>query len=159
MIVFLNEFHKAQLPTGPPRIKHGLPTQKVSEEWLEMCKSNDAEDRRQMDGIPCIMGGLTALCGRLDRRGGNFAWKTLPALLAKHSCVICNYPYNTLMPIPLPPPSWRLIATQQPPVLAVPASQCHTSELILKIVSLTQHSSMTDIRVDQLDELLGPQEN
>lgn len=43
--------------------KRGLPAKKVLEEWLEMCESNEVEDWRQMDGIPCIMGGLTVLCG------------------------------------------------------------------------------------------------
>jgi hypothetical protein len=95
--------------------KHGLPPQKVLEEWLETRQSINEEDWRQMEGIPCIMGGLTELCGescssqayfvipkyiagKLNSRGGNFAWKTLPALLAKRGYVIHNYPEHTLMP-------------------------------------------------------------
>ncbi|KAG1745892.1 uncharacterized protein EDB91DRAFT_1246031 [Suillus paluster] len=44
------------------------------------------------------MGGLTELCGKLNFQGRNFAWKTLPALLAKRGYVIHNYPEYTLMP-------------------------------------------------------------
>lgn len=93
---------------------HRLPMQKVLEERRERRESSDPESWRQLDGIPCIMGGLTALCsmfycqafwrisenvtGRLDGRGVNFPWKTLPTLLGKHGFILHNYPENTLMP-------------------------------------------------------------
>ncbi|KAG2336748.1 hypothetical protein BDR05DRAFT_896324 [Suillus weaverae] len=234
----------------------------------------------QIDGEFCRFQAYCVIfkyiAGKVDRRGGNFAWKTLPALLAKRGYVIHNYPEHTLMPgekrttlvqskgihdlllrerdvlanalkdnsltiqhitaddacrrllcsrdpviigeapgselcyshdrrqffdsridrkgllrlispapsptpshrhyrrlqrrrlvsptpssvpshcpkhrmfveVPLPPPSWRLTATQQPPPIALPAGQHHTSELIPEIVSLTQHSRMTSTSVD-----------
>ncbi|KAG1898087.1 uncharacterized protein F5891DRAFT_1191390 [Suillus fuscotomentosus] len=241
--------------------RHKLPMQKVLEEWLERQESSDPESWRQLDGIPCIMGGLTALCGRLDGQGGNFPWKTLPTLLEKHGFVLHNYPENTLMPgerhntlrkskgihdltlcergvladalkddfadshidwnghrrlrlhntspapsrphprpgpsrhlitlhetspvpynpvpsrrrklhmfveVPLPPPSWRLLAAQQAaaaddmmqqPSSPVSVSRADTRELIPAIVCLTQNSTMTDGAVDEFDGLVGSQEN
>ncbi|KAG2058669.1 hypothetical protein BDR06DRAFT_1003863 [Suillus hirtellus] len=58
---------------------------------------------KTLDGIPCIMGGMTALvasvggtlCGRTQT---NFPWKTLPKELARLGCFLVNYPDETLMP-------------------------------------------------------------
>ncbi|KAG2365063.1 hypothetical protein BDR07DRAFT_1481746 [Suillus spraguei] len=51
-----------------------------------------------INGIPCIVGGLTALLGMLNGRGGTFPWKTLPTILAHCGYILHHYPENVLMP-------------------------------------------------------------
>lgn len=60
----------ARLETQLNRIasKHDLSAEDVLEDWLERRKSYDSESWRLLDGLPCIMGGLTALCGKLYRQ-------------------------------------------------------------------------------------------
>lgn len=48
--------------------QRGLPVEEVLQEWLEWREISDPDDWRQLDGIPCIMGGLTALCGKFCSR-------------------------------------------------------------------------------------------
>ncbi|KAG1886389.1 uncharacterized protein F5891DRAFT_988558 [Suillus fuscotomentosus] len=58
---------------------------------------------KTLDGIPCIMGGLTALVASVGgtlrgRTQTEFPWKTLPKELARLGCCLVNYPNETLMP-------------------------------------------------------------
>ncbi|KAG2094825.1 uncharacterized protein F5147DRAFT_778852 [Suillus discolor] len=58
---------------------------------------------KTLDGIPCIMGGLTALVASVGgtlrgRTQNDFPWKTLPKELAWLGCCLVNYPNETLMP-------------------------------------------------------------
>ncbi|KAG2096050.1 uncharacterized protein F5147DRAFT_778412 [Suillus discolor] len=58
---------------------------------------------KTLDGIPCIMGGLTALVASVSgtlrgRTQNDFPWKTLPKELARLGCCLVNYPNKTLMP-------------------------------------------------------------
>jgi hypothetical protein len=48
--------------------KHDLSAEEVLEEWVERRKHYDSESWRLLDGLPCIMGGLTALCGKSCRQ-------------------------------------------------------------------------------------------
>ncbi|KAG1727244.1 hypothetical protein EDB19DRAFT_1914324 [Suillus lakei] len=74
----------ARLETQLNRIasKHDLSAEDVLEDWLERRKSYDSESWRLLDGLPCIMGGLTALCGKPQWAGKtpsclvNFATRT-----------------------------------------------------------------------------------
>lgn len=97
--------------------QRGWTNEMVLDEWLGKRSKTDHDDPeswREDEGIPCIKGGLTALCGKSDNlskcgmtdgstgtlngRGGTFPWKTLPTLLAHRGCVIHNYPENVLVP-------------------------------------------------------------
>ncbi|KAG1858749.1 hypothetical protein DFJ58DRAFT_726535 [Suillus subalutaceus] len=56
-----------------------------------------------LDGIPCIMGGLTALVASVGgtlrgRAPNNFPWRTLPKELARLGYFLVDYPNETLMP-------------------------------------------------------------
>ncbi|KAG2124877.1 hypothetical protein DEU56DRAFT_916817 [Suillus clintonianus] len=58
---------------------------------------------KALDGIPCIMGGITALAASVGgtlhgRSPKDFPWKTLPKELAQLGCCLVNYPEETLMP-------------------------------------------------------------
>ncbi|KAG2122363.1 hypothetical protein DEU56DRAFT_917856 [Suillus clintonianus] len=58
---------------------------------------------KALDGIPCIMGGITALAASVGgtlhgRSPKDFPWKTLPNELARLGCCLVNYPEETLMP-------------------------------------------------------------
>ncbi|KAG1839147.1 hypothetical protein DFJ58DRAFT_733506 [Suillus subalutaceus] len=58
---------------------------------------------KSLDGIPCIMGGITALVASVGgtlrgRTSNDFPWKTLPKELARLGCRLVNYPDDTLMP-------------------------------------------------------------
>ncbi|KAG1837897.1 hypothetical protein F4604DRAFT_1941925 [Suillus subluteus] len=72
--------------------------QEVLDKWLEKRQVRDPEGWRLLDGIPCIIGGLTVLLGTLEGRGGNFPWKTLPTVLARCGCILQNYPDHILLP-------------------------------------------------------------
>ncbi|KAG0695222.1 hypothetical protein DFH29DRAFT_1005651 [Suillus ampliporus] len=78
--------------------RHRVEAQEVLDKWLERRRVHDPDRWRLLDGIPCIVGGLTALLGPLEGRGGNFPWKTLPTVLARHGCILGNYLENILMP-------------------------------------------------------------
>ncbi|KAG1856732.1 hypothetical protein F4604DRAFT_1931721 [Suillus subluteus] len=79
-------------------LQRGVPSETLLAEWLERREDTDLEDWKQLSGIPCIIGGLNALLGMLDGRGGTFPWKTLPAVLARRGCTLHHYPENVLMP-------------------------------------------------------------
>ncbi|KAG1719197.1 uncharacterized protein EDB91DRAFT_1257842 [Suillus paluster] len=79
-------------------LQHKLPAQEVLDRWLERQQASVPDRWRFLDGIPCIIGGLIALLGTLEGRGGNFPWKTLPTVLARRGCILQNYPENILMP-------------------------------------------------------------
>ncbi|KAG1903007.1 uncharacterized protein F5891DRAFT_1185655 [Suillus fuscotomentosus] len=68
--------------------RYKVDAQEVLDKWLE----------KLLEGIPCIVGGLTALLGTLEGRGGNFPWKTLPTVLACRGCILEKYPEDILMP-------------------------------------------------------------
>ncbi|KAG1748022.1 hypothetical protein EDD22DRAFT_958179 [Suillus occidentalis] len=58
---------------------------------------------KSLNGIPCIMGGITALVASVGgtlhgRTSHNFPWKTLPKELAWLGCHLINYSDDTLMP-------------------------------------------------------------
>ncbi|KAG2053170.1 hypothetical protein BDR06DRAFT_1008818 [Suillus hirtellus] len=78
--------------------RYKVDAQEVLDKWLEKQEVHDPEAWRLLKGIPCIVGGLTALLGTLKGRGGNFLWKTLPTILACHGCILENYPEDILMP-------------------------------------------------------------
>ncbi|KAG1745413.1 uncharacterized protein EDB91DRAFT_1080333 [Suillus paluster] len=59
--------------------QHRLPVQEVLDRWLEMRRVCVPDGWRLLDGIPCIIGGLTAL-------------------LACRGCILQYYPENILMP-------------------------------------------------------------
>jgi hypothetical protein len=48
--------------------RRAIPAEEVLERWLESRKISNSESWRQLVGIPCIMGGLTALCGEFDHQ-------------------------------------------------------------------------------------------
>ncbi|KAG1818702.1 uncharacterized protein BJ212DRAFT_1298752 [Suillus subaureus] len=83
--------------------KHDLSVEEVLEEWVERQKSYDSESWRLLDGLPCIMGSLTTLCGNLSGQGLNFPWKTLPTFLGKNGLVLYNYPEDC-------PHAWLLVS-------------------------------------------------
>ncbi|KAG1801849.1 uncharacterized protein BJ212DRAFT_1487576 [Suillus subaureus] len=67
-----------------------------------------SEEWKNLDGIPCIMGGMRALTASLGgmlhgRTSADFPWKTLPKELARLRYVLTNYPDNTLIPGELRP--------------------------------------------------------
>ncbi|KAG1790546.1 uncharacterized protein HD556DRAFT_1446068 [Suillus plorans] len=70
----------------------------VLAEWLERQEVADPEHWKQLSGIPCITGGLIALLGTLNGRGGMFPWKKLSAILTCHGYTLHHYPKNVLMP-------------------------------------------------------------
>ncbi|KAG1851786.1 hypothetical protein C8R48DRAFT_777740 [Suillus tomentosus] len=78
--------------------RYKVDAQEVLDKWLEKREVRDPEGWRLLEGIPCIVGGLTALLGTLEGRGGNFPWKTLPTVLARRGCILENYPEDVLMP-------------------------------------------------------------
>ncbi|KAG2115499.1 hypothetical protein DEU56DRAFT_919410 [Suillus clintonianus] len=78
--------------------RHRVQAQEVLDKWLERRRIGIPDGWRLLDGIPCIIGGLTGLLGPLEGRGGNFPWKTLPAILARRGYILENYPENILMP-------------------------------------------------------------
>ncbi|KAG1745516.1 uncharacterized protein EDB91DRAFT_1246393 [Suillus paluster] len=78
--------------------QHRLPAREVLDRWLETRQVHVPNGWRLLNGIPCIIGGLTALLGTLEGQGRNFPWKTLPTILACHGCILQNYPENILMP-------------------------------------------------------------
>ncbi|KAG1850442.1 hypothetical protein F4604DRAFT_1934459 [Suillus subluteus] len=78
--------------------RYKVDAQEVLDKWLESRQVRDPEGWRLLDGIPCIIGGLTALLGTLEGRGGNFPWKTLPTILAHRGCILENYPDKILLP-------------------------------------------------------------
>lgn len=43
-----------------------VPAQEVLDEWLEKRRVCGPDGWRLLDGIPCIIGGLTALLGKCD---------------------------------------------------------------------------------------------
>ncbi|KAG1794593.1 uncharacterized protein HD556DRAFT_1442777 [Suillus plorans] len=79
-------------------LQRGVTADTILAGWLERRENGDSERWRQLDGIPCIIGGLTALLGTLDGRGGTFPWKRLPAILAHRGYTLHHYPENVLMP-------------------------------------------------------------
>ncbi|KAG2096302.1 uncharacterized protein F5147DRAFT_778351 [Suillus discolor] len=78
--------------------RYKVDAQEVLDKWLEKREVRDPEGWRLLKGMPCIVGGLTALFGTLEGRGGNFPWKTLPTILARCGCILKNYPEDILMP-------------------------------------------------------------
>lgn len=46
--------------------QNGLPAETVLERWLERRQVSDPDRWRSLDGIPCIVGGLSALLGEFD---------------------------------------------------------------------------------------------
>ncbi|KAG1808402.1 uncharacterized protein BJ212DRAFT_1303018 [Suillus subaureus] len=67
-----------------------------------------SEEWKNLDGIPCIMGGMRALTASLGgmlhgRTSADFPWKTLPKELARLGYVLTNYPDDTLIPGELRP--------------------------------------------------------
>ncbi|KAG2336111.1 hypothetical protein BDR05DRAFT_1006160 [Suillus weaverae] len=59
--------------------RYKVDAQEVLDKWLESRQVRDPEGWRLLDGIPCIIGGLTVL---LTHRG----------------CILQNYPDNILLP-------------------------------------------------------------
>ncbi|KAG1718270.1 uncharacterized protein EDB91DRAFT_1258701 [Suillus paluster] len=100
MFKFLQSMDFSKLNYALERIalQHKLPAQEVLDRWLERQQASVPDRWRFLDGIPCIIGGLIALLGTLEGRGGNFPWKTLPTVLARRGCILQNYPENILMP-------------------------------------------------------------
>ncbi|KAG1860859.1 hypothetical protein F4604DRAFT_1684336 [Suillus subluteus] len=78
--------------------RHRVEPQEVLDKWLEKWRVCDPDGWRLLDGIPCIIGGLIALLGTLEGRGGNFPWKMLPTVLAHRGCILKNYLEKILMP-------------------------------------------------------------
>ncbi|KAG1833294.1 hypothetical protein DFJ58DRAFT_847833 [Suillus subalutaceus] len=79
-------------------LQHGISEETLLAEWLERREVTDSEHWKQLNGIPCIIGGLNALLGMLEGCGGTFPWKTLPTILARRGCTLHHYPKNVLMP-------------------------------------------------------------
>ncbi|KAG1837401.1 hypothetical protein C8R48DRAFT_782721 [Suillus tomentosus] len=59
--------------------RYKVDAQEVLDKWLEKREVRDPEAWRLLEGIPCIVGGLTAL-------------------LARRGCILENYPEDILMP-------------------------------------------------------------
>ncbi|KAG1800606.1 uncharacterized protein BJ212DRAFT_1487940 [Suillus subaureus] len=67
-----------------------------------------SEEWKNLNGIPCIMGGMRALTASLGGMlhgctSADFPWKTLPKELAHLGYVLTNYPDDTLIPGELHP--------------------------------------------------------
>ncbi|KAG1725302.1 hypothetical protein EDB19DRAFT_1915115 [Suillus lakei] len=78
---------------------HHSPVEMMLERWLERWgEMNYPNTWRELDGIPCIVGGLAALLGKIEVPGGFFPWKRLPTELAQRGYVLQHYPEDVLMP-------------------------------------------------------------
>ncbi|KAG1758022.1 hypothetical protein EDB19DRAFT_1822933 [Suillus lakei] len=147
-------------------------------------ESNHLHGCRQFANCHIDWKGLPCLCSPASSAASSAAPSPAPSTTAPSCCrsqrlqrlqvpsqVSSSVPSrrpkcHMFMEVPLPPPSWRLIAPQQALLHNIPA--CNTSELIPDIVSLTQITYATietdatvkaDATVNQLDGLLGSQEN
>jgi hypothetical protein len=62
-LTLIMDFSKLEYSLQRIASKHDLPAETVLERWLEQRGVSDPDGWRELDGIPCIVGGLVALLG------------------------------------------------------------------------------------------------